>query len=184
MCQDWGSLIGLRIVGQLPVRFARVVVGNGFLPTGDGKVQDAFLAWRKFSQEVPDFQSGSIVAGGCATRPAPEIIAAYDAPFPDESYKAGARQFPVLVPITPDDPGAIANRKAWETLERFEQPVLTAFGDKDPITRGADRVLQNRIPGARGQAHTTLTDAAHFLQEDKGEDLADVVIAFVRATGG
>lgn len=182
VCQDWGSLLGLRIVGEHPARFARVVVGNGFLPTGDAKVGDAFMAWRKFSQEVPVFDTGKIVSGGCASPLPPEVIAGYDAPFPDESYKAGARQFPALVPITPDDPASAANRKAWETLERFDKPFLTAFGDEDPITRGADRALQARIPGAQGQPHTTIRNAGHFLQEDKGEELADVVIAFVRAT--
>ena len=120
--------------------------------------------------------------GGCTTQLAPEVIAAYDAPFPDETYKEGARQFPRLVPTSPDDPAAPANRAAWETLERFEKPFLCAFSDGDPITRGADRVLRERIPGTTGQAHTTIEGGGHFLQEDRGPQLAAVVAAFVAAT--
>jgi haloalkane dehalogenase len=180
VCQDWGSLIGLRVAAEHPDSFARIVVGNGGLPTGDQKMPDAFLAWRKFSQETPVFPVGSIVNGGCTSDLSPEVIAAYDAPFPDESYKAGVRAFPALVPASPDDPAAPANRKAWEVLRNWRKPLLTAFSDRDPITHGGDAVLQRLIPGAAGQAHTTILDAGHFLQEDKGEELAAVVAAFVR----
>ena len=179
VCQDWGGLIGLRLVGEHPERFARVVAANTFLPTGDRPAGPAFLAWRKYSQETPEFHVGGIVRGGCATELPPEVEAAYDAPHPDDRYKAGARQFPVLVPITPDDPAAAANRKAWEALRRFDRPFLTAFSDKDPITRGGDRLLQESIPGAKGQPHTTIVGGGHFLQEDRGEELARVVIDFV-----
>src|SRR6478735_3139179 len=140
VCQDWGGLIGLRLVGEHPDRFARVVAANTMLPTGDHHPGDAFRAWRTFSQDVETFPTGVIVNGGCTTELSPDVIAAYDAPFPDESYKEGARQFPTLVPSTPDDPASDANRAAWEALERFERPVLCAFGDSDPITAGADRV--------------------------------------------
>jgi haloalkane dehalogenase len=184
VCQDWGGLLGLRLVAEHPGWFARVVAANTFLPTGDGTPSPAFLAWRKFSQETPRFHVGGIVKGGCAAPIGPEIVGAYDAPFPDDRYTAGARQFPLLVPISPDDPAAPANRAAWAELERFEKPFLTAFSDLDPITRGGDRVLQARIPGARGQAHTTIAGGGHFLQEDRGEELARVVVDFVKATGG
>jgi len=180
--QDWGGLIGLRLVGEHPDRFARVVAANTFLPTGDRPPTDAFLAWQRYSQETPEFAVGRIVNGGCATDLGPEVVAAYDAPFPEERFKAGARQFPVIVPTRPDDPAVAANRRAWEVLERWDRPFLTAFSDGDPITRGGDRVLQERIPGATGQRHTTITGAAHFLQEDRGEELAGVVAAFVGAT--
>jgi haloalkane dehalogenase len=181
--QDWGGLIGLRVAAEDPDRFARLVAANTGLPTGHQRLGGAFFAWRTFSQETPDFPVGRIVAGGCATRPlADEVIAAYDAPFPDDTYKAGARQFPVLVPASPDDPAAEANRKAWSVLERWEKPFLTAFSDSDPITKGADAVMRERIPGAKGMPHTTITGAAHFLQEDKGEELAGVVVGFVRGT--
>ena len=180
VCQDWGSLIGLRVVAEHPEHFARIVVGNGGLPTGDQRMPDAFLAWRKFSQETPDFPVGSIVNGGCASDLPPEVVAAYDAPFPDDSYKAAVRAFPLLVPASPDDPAAPANRKAWEVLRKWQKPFLTAFSDKDPITRGGDAVLKGSIPGAAGQPHTTIVDAGHFLQEDRGEELARVVVEFVR----
>ncbi|MCU0269509.1 MAG: haloalkane dehalogenase [Acidimicrobiales bacterium] len=182
VCQDWGGLLGLRLVAEHPERFSRVVAANTFLPTGDRSPGDAFLAWQRFSQEVPDFPVGRIVDGGCTTDLAPGVIAAYDAPFPDESYKEGARQFPTLVPTRPDDPAAPANRAAWEALERFEKPFLCAFSDRDPITAGADRHLRERIPGAAGQLHTTIEGAGHFLQEDRGPDLARIVADFVAAT--
>ncbi len=178
-CQDWGGLIGLRLVAEHDARFARVVAANTFLPTGDQKPPDAFFAWQKFSQTVPEFPVGAIIAGACARPVSPEVRAAYDAPFPDETYKAGARIFPMLVPARPDDPASAANRAAWDALRRFERPFLTAFGDSDPITRGADKVLQKQIPGAAGQPHVTIEKAGHFLQEDAGPELAAIVAAFV-----
>ena len=180
VCQDWGGLIGLRIVGDEPERFARVVAANTFLPTGDQPMPDAFFQWRTFSQTIPVLPVGRIVATGCARPIADGVIAAYDAPFPDESYKAGARAFPMLVPASPDDPASEPNRRAWEVLRRFDKPFLTAFGDSDPITRGADRVLRSMIPGAKDQPHTTLANAGHFLQEDCGEELGRVVADFIR----
>jgi haloalkane dehalogenase len=182
VCQDWGGLVGLRLVAEHPERFARVVAANTFLPTGDRDPGPAFLAWRKFSQEVPEFPVGRIVRGGCVTELPPEVVAAYDAPFPEERYKAGARQFPLLVPASPDDPAAEPNRAAWRVLEGWKKPFLTAFSDSDPITAGADVALQERIPGARGLPHTTITGAGHFLQEDRGEELARVVVDFVAST--
>ena len=182
VCQDWGGLLGLRLVGEHPERFARVVAANTFLPTGDSHPGDAFMAWQRFSQEVETFPTGFIVNGGCTTDLSEDVVAAYDAPFPDEAFKEGARQFPLLVPSTPDDPAAPANRAAWETLARFDRPFLCAFSDGDPITGGADARLKARIPGAKGQAHTTIVGGGHFLQEDKGEDLAAVVVGFMQAT--
>lgn len=182
VCQDWGGLLGLRLVAEHPERFARVVAANTFLPTGDIPMPRAFFKWREFSQTSPDFDIGRIVSNGCAAPLSPEVKAAYDAPFPDDSYKAGARQFPALVPATPEDPATPANRLAWERLAEFKKPLLTAFSDLDPITRGADAFLQMAIPGAQGQAHTTLTGGGHFLQEDVGEALANVVVGFMAAT--
>jgi haloalkane dehalogenase len=182
VCQDWGGLIGLRLLAEHPERFARVVAANTFLPTGDTPAGPAFLAWQRYSQETPDFHVGGIVRGGCATDLPAEVVAAYDAPFPDDRYKAGARQFPLLVPTSPSDPAAVPNRRAWEALRRWQKPFLTAFADSDPITRGADRFLQEAIPGAKDQPHTTIAGAGHFLQEDRGEELARVVVEFMRTT--
>ncbi|HWO26906.1 MAG TPA: haloalkane dehalogenase [Kofleriaceae bacterium] len=179
VCQDWGGLIGLRLVAEDERRFARVVASNTFLPTGDQQLPPPFFTWRAMSQSMADFAIGRIVGFGCARPPAPEVIAAYDAPFPDERYKAGARQFPLLVPAQPDDPASAANRAAWQRLRSFTRPFLTAFGDSDPITRGADLLLQTAIPGAEGQPHTTLAQAGHFSPEDAGEELAAIVAAFV-----
>jgi haloalkane dehalogenase len=180
--QDWGGLIGLRLLAEHPDRFARAVAANTFLPTGDRHPGKAFLAWQKFSQETPEFTVGKIVNGGCTSDLPPEVIAAYDAPFPDETYKEGARQFPLLVPSSPDDPASEPNRAAWESLKRWPKPFLCAFSDQDPITAGADRVLREDIPGCEGQPHTTIEGGGHFLQEDRGELLATVVADFVRAT--
>jgi haloalkane dehalogenase len=184
VCQDWGGLIGLRLVAEDGGRFARVVAANTFLPTGDRRPGDAFLAWQKFSQETETFPVGRIVNGGCTTELPPEVIAAYDAPFPDDTFKEGARQFPLLVPTGPDDPAAEPNRRAWKALRRWDKPFLTAFSDSDPVTAGADRVLQSDIPGAAGRPHTTITGGGHFLQEDRGEDLARVIVDFVGSTPG
>ena len=181
VCQDWGGLIGLRLVGEHPDRFARVVAANTMLPTGDHHPGDAFLAWQQFSQQTPDFPVGKIVAGGCVTTLSPEVIAAYDAPFPDDSFKAGARQFPLLVPITPEDPAAEDNRAAWEVLAEYDRPFLCAFSDSDAITRGADAVLRKLIPGAAGQPLITIEGGGHFLQEDKGVELAGIVVDFIAA---
>ncbi|MDA8141886.1 MAG: haloalkane dehalogenase [Desulfobacteraceae bacterium] len=180
VCQDWGGLIGLRLVADQPERFARVVVANTGLPTGEHRMSDAFLAWREYSQTTPQFHVGGIIKGGCA-QPLPDaVIAAYDAPFPDDTYKAGARIFPALVPITPDDPAAKANRNAWQVLSKFTKPFLTAFSDSDPITRGGDKAFQKLVPGASGCPHTTIKGGGHFLQEDQGEALAEVVVDFMQ----
>ncbi len=180
VCQDWGGLLGLRLVGEHPDRFARVVAANTFLPTGDRTPSDAFLRWRDFSQTVDPFPTGLIVNGGCTSALSPEIIAAYNAPFPDASYQEGARQFPILVPISSDDPARAANLAAWEGLERFDRPFLCAFSDSDPVTAGGERGLRARIPGAQGQSHVTIP-GGHFLQEDSGPALARVVSEFVAA---
>jgi haloalkane dehalogenase len=182
--QDWGGLVGLRLVAEQGARFARVVAANTGLPTGDETFPEAFAAWRAFSQSAEVLPVGKIVSTGCARGLAPELLTAYEAPFPDESYKAGARQFPMLVPTRPDDPASEPNRRAWQALERFDKPFLTAFGDSDPITRGVDAMFQARIPGARGQAHVTIARAGHFLQEDAGEELAAVVNGFIARTRG
>jgi haloalkane dehalogenase len=180
--QDWGGLIGLRLVALAPERFARVVVGNTGLPTGEAKPTDAFLAWQHFSQTTPDFPVGGIISGGCTTKLSPEVVAAYDAPFPDDTYKAAVRVFPALVPTSPDDPAHDANVRAWEVLRTFDRPFLCAFSDGDPITKGGERAFLGTVPGAEGQPHTTIEGGGHFLQEDRGPELAAVIADFIDAT--
>jgi len=182
VCQDWGGLIGLRLLADHPERFARAVVANTGLPTGNHPMSEAFSAWREHSRTAPEFHIGGIIKGACVNPLSDAIIAAYDAPFPDDTYKVGARIFPSLVPITPDDPAAEANRRAWEVLSGFDKPFLTAFSDGDPITRGGDRVFLKMIPGTRNQPHTTITGGGHFLQEDQGEQFARVVVDFMKGS--
>lgn len=179
VCQDWGSLLGLRLAAENPDRFAALVVANGFLPTGDRGVPAVFKVWQTFARFSPWFPIGRVVQWGSATRLPRSVVDAYDAPFPTRAHQAGARAFPRLVPTRPDDPAAPANRAAWEVLEAWTKPVLTAFGSRDPIFRGADRVLQKKIPGARDQPHTTIRGAGHFIQEDRGAELAGVIAQFV-----
>jgi haloalkane dehalogenase len=180
--QDWGGLVGLRLVAAAPERFARVVVGNTGLPTGHGTPSPAFLQWQQFSQTAETLPVGRIIDGGTTTSLSPEVVAAYDAPFPDESYKAGARIFPSLVPTSLDDPASPDNIAAWEVLERFERPFLCAFSDADPITKGGEKVFLERVPGTAGQPHTTIEGGGHFLQEDRGPELAEVIARFIDAT--
>jgi haloalkane dehalogenase len=179
--QDWGSLIGLRLVGEHPERFARVVIGNGGLPTGDERMSEAFKSWQEFSQTTPELHVGNIVSGGCAQRLSAEVIAAYDAPFPDESFKEGARQFPKLVPTSPQDPAHDANVAAWGVLATFTKPFLCCFSN-DAITHGGEAKFIALVPGARGQAHTTIESSAHFLQEENGPQLAGIVTDFIAWT--
>ena len=180
--QDWGGLIGLRLVGAEPERFARAVVGNTGLPAGGRAPTDAFLAWQAFARETEHFPVGAIVGGGCTTRPNAEVIAAYDAPYPDDTYKAGPRVYPSLVPTSADDPAEADNQAAWDVLRRFERPFLCALSDGDPITKGGERAFLGVVPGASGQAHTTIEGAGHFLQEDAGPRLAQVIVDFIAAT--
>jgi haloalkane dehalogenase len=182
MCQDWGGLIGLRLAVEHGDRFRRIVAANTGLPVGDGKITEAFQSWLDFSQNSPDFHIGTIVAFGCAVHPGEQVVAAYQAPFPDESYTAGARIFPALVPVTPDDPAVAANRAAWDELSRWEKPFLCAFSDGDAITAGGERLFHERVPGTKGMPHVTITGGGHFLQEDRGEELAAAVNSFIDAT--
>ena len=179
--QDWGSLVGLRVVGEHPERFSRVAIGNGGLPTGEERLSDALRSWQEYSQTVPELHVGGIVSGGCANRLRPEIVAAYDAPFPDDSYKSGARVFPTLIPTSADDPAHDANVAAWKVLAQWNKPFLCCFSDGDPITRGADKKFLDVVPGTKGQAHVTIEGAGHFLQEDRGGELTVVLNAFMAA---
>ncbi|WP_046469719.1 haloalkane dehalogenase [Allosalinactinospora lopnorensis] len=180
--QDWGGLLGLRVLAEEPDRFARVVLANSGLPTGDHPPSEAFLAWQRFSRDKPGFQIGRVIGNGTASGLPDDVIAAYDAPFPDDSYTAGARIFPSLVPTSPDDPASDDNRRAWEVLERWEKPFLTAFSDGDPITSGWEAPFHTLVPGARDRQHPTIKGAGHFLQEDAGSELARIIIELVART--
>ena len=202
-CQDWGGLIGLRMVGEDPERFARIIAANTGLPSAKGIgaiigyplfklrirrlkgiTQEEFrrntnlLTWVAYAQSVPELQIGNIVQSGTMTHLAPEVVKAYDAPFPDASFKAGTRIMPYLVPSQLSE-----NRKVWDNvLTKWKKPFLTAFSDKDPITRGGERYFQKMIPGAQNREHVTIKNAGHFLQEDKGKELAELIMDFCKTT--
>ena len=181
--QDWGGLIGLRVVAENQARFARVVVANTGLPAPTNRelpAGSAFMQWKAMNQAMidrGDMDVGALIADNVQD---PSVKAAYDAPFPDESYKAGPLIMPQRVPVTVAYPGATANAAAWEVFRSWEKPFLTAFSDGDPITAGGYRIFQESIPGAQGQAHTTIEGAGHFLQEQKGEELAAVIVKFMQ----
>jgi haloalkane dehalogenase len=178
-CQDWGSMIGLRVAAENEHRFARIALGNGGMVTGDKEMPKAFKIWRAFALYSPWFPIGKIIQKATITELSDDIVAAYDAPYPSAKYKAGARAFPALVPITPDDPASDANRAAWQVFERWEKPFLTTFSNRDPITRGGEKGWQERVPGAKNQNHVKIKNAGHFLQEDRGPELAAVLVDFV-----
>ena len=178
-CQDWGSLIGLRVAAENETRFARIALGNGVLPTGEQAVPRAFRIWRAFALYSPWFPIGRVLQMGTVKDLGADIVAAYDSPFPSARYKAGARAFPKLVPITPNDPASDANGNAWEIFKQWTKPFLTTFSNRDPIMRGGEKQWQKSVPGAQGQEHVIIRNAGHFLQEDEGPQIAEVLIRFI-----
>ena len=177
--QDWGGLIGLRLVAEHPDRFAAVVAANTGLPTGDRDMPPVWWEFRRAVERAEVLDVGRLVASGCARGLADDVRAAYDAPFPDEASKAGPRAMPLLVPTRPDDPATAANRAAWEVLARWERPFLTAFSDGDPITGAMAPILRKLVPGTSGLDHPVVAGAGHFLQEDAGEELGRIVATFM-----
>ena len=182
--QDWGGLIGLAVAARMPERFARLVIMNTGLPTGKGKPSEAFLAWRSYAESHPDMDIGQSMQGGVAhpEKLTKEIIAAYEAPFPDVSYKAGAAVWPLLVPIGPEDPASAEMQHAREVLSKWNKPALVMFSDKDPITGGGDKFFRSLIPTAKDQPEIVIKEAGHFLQEEKGEEIAQNIMDFMRRT--
>lgn len=174
VCQDWGSLLGLRLAAEHESRFKAIVIGNGMLPTGEEKVPKAFKLWKAFALNSPWFPIARIVESACFKSFSKDERRAYDAPFPSRKYKVGTRAFPALVPTSPDNPATEANKAAWKVLEQWQKPFLTAFSNGDPITRGGDKYMQGRIPGAKGMKHRTLK-GGHFLQEDAGTEFAEMI---------
>jgi haloalkane dehalogenase len=179
--QDWGGLIGLRLVAEHPDRFARVVASNTGLPTGDQPMPDVWLRFREVVRTAPTLSVSRLIQSGCQTPLSPAVLAAYEAPFPDQAFAAAVRAMPELVPTYPQDPASEANRAAWRRLSAWDKPFLVAFSDRDPITGSMAPVLERAVPGAAGIEHPVLTGAGHFLQEDAGERLGAVIAEFVRA---
>ncbi len=177
--QNWGGLIGLRLVAEHPDRFARVVAANTGMPTGDQPMPEIWLRFREVVRTTPRLQVSRLVQAGCQTALGEQVLAAYDAPFPDETFMAGPRAMPGLVPTTPNDPAAEANRAAWRALSAWNKPFLVAFSDRDPITGAMAPVLKRAIPGTAGLEHPVFEGAGHFLQEDAGEQLGTVIADFI-----
>jgi len=178
--QDWGGLIGLRLVAEQPGRFARVVAANTGLPMGDVDMPEIWWLFHDAVAKAPVLDIGRLVAAGCVRGLGDAARAAYDAPFPTEESKVGPRVMPTLVPVRPDDPASEANRRAWAFLGLWDRRFLTAFSDSDPITGGMDAILVDHVPGAQS---VTVARAGHFLQEDAGEELGTVVAAFIASSG-
>ena len=180
--QDWGGILGLRVATELPERFARLVIMNTGLPTGDVPATEGFMKWRTYATTTPDLPIGTIVKRSAADRESitDDIVAAYDAPFPDVTYKTGAQMFPLLVPIEPNQPGAREMRETREALSNWQKPALVMFSDGDPVTRGGDRFFRKLIPSANNEPQIVIQDAGHFLQEEKGPEIAAEIVTFIK----
>jgi haloalkane dehalogenase len=177
--QDWGGLIGLRIAAENLEKFRALIVSNTGLPSGDFGMPDIWLQFREAVRTAPTLDVSRLIQAGSLTELPAEVLAAYDAPFPEESYKAAARAMPSLVPTSPDDPASEANRVAWTILSESQIPTLVAFADSDPITGAMGPIFEKSFRGAQGRHHPTIANASHFVQEDNGEKLGEAVAGFL-----
>lgn len=177
-CQDWGGTIGLYLVSVEPQRFDRVIASNTGVPEGQGE-SEFMKMWVTLMRDATSFPLAQMLPQGMSYKIPPRELAAYLAPFPGPEYMAGICAFPMLIAVQPDNPGVPLNRKVWEGLERYDKPFLTLFGQRDPVSRGLDREMQRRIPGARGQPHHRFETANHFIQEDVPEELVAHTLAFI-----
>ena len=173
--QDWGGLIGLRLLANAPENFSGLVVSNSGLPVGIGS-SEGFNQWLNFSQTVEDFNSGKIVNQGSMSKLNEEEVAAYNAPFPNEDYKAGPRVFPKLVPITTEHPQVKENIEAWEVLKNFDKPTIALFGEHDMAFKEQDKYIIEKIKGAEGMPHRRI-NAGHFSQENQPEELVEAILS-------
>ena len=180
VCQDWGGLLGLPAAMEMQDRFARLVIMNTGIPTGDIPPGKGFMAWRDAAEKMDDMVVGFVLQGGTATELTDDVIAAYDAPFPDKTYKGGAHQFPLLVPIAPDFEASPTMRNALSEISKWTKPALVMFSDQDPVTKGGDIFMRKTIPSASNEPEITIEGAGHFLQEDKGEEIADHIVEFIK----
>ena len=180
VCQDWGGLLGLPIATEMSDRFARLVLMNTGLPVSGKPPSPAFMAWKAYANRSDDMEVGRVLQNATVSDLAPEVMAAYDAPYPDKTYKGGALQFPNLVPASEDAEALPTMRRTVEALKSWNKPALVAFSDKDPITAGGDKAFRALIPSAKEEPEITIRDAAHFLQEDKGEEIAAHIVEFLK----
>ena len=175
---DWGGFFGMRIAAEHPEIFGRIALSNTQLPTGDSPGRDWFINWRAEQFALPEFPQGEMVNSGVKNKLSAETIAAFDAPYIDETFKTGPRRFPMILPISPDDPAAPANQIAWAKLASWEKPVLTLYSsDFTGSSMGPDKIL-NQIPGTRGQNHALLDNAGFYIVEDKATELAERLLEF------
>jgi len=178
---DWGGLIGLRLATEVEGLVGAYVAANHGYPTGDMPANEALRSWQQYAASVPELDVGAIVARSCATPLPPQVVAAYDAPYPDESYKAGARRFPALIPVVPADPACGAVRASRAALGQSSLPFATIYGAQDPIAGAADAMFQQLVPGANGAPHIRLAGAGHNMPEDAGETLGEMIAEFLGA---